>query len=313
MSEDLCRKNQYNEIPSPVKTAQQQLPMTSPTQLDQQLPIAAKQTQALVVDVSAGVTDTESGDQKQGREDNETPVHTPVLSKSPVGRMNSVERLRYTASTLRESGETDDDNDTATKGTAANAPSSSSRAKQSGPATNTAGGEDSSSTSNIAGGSNNVLSGPAQVPTTPRANSHGTSVVPTPSVPQSPKTSTRNIFPRGFMSLTARFASPRENSSAISSAMAADTTAEQSDARSDYLLALAAGESTESVGASGSSRRQENNNNNKGDPEPASSVNFMELSDKAWGGYLKYNDSIITDIFAGQLMSTIECTTCHNK
>lgn len=33
----------------------------------------------------------------------------------------------------------------------------------------------------------------------------------------------------------------------------------------------------------------------------------------AWGKYLKLNDSVITDIFAGQLQSTIECSTCHHR
>jgi hypothetical protein len=33
----------------------------------------------------------------------------------------------------------------------------------------------------------------------------------------------------------------------------------------------------------------------------------------AWDKYLKLNDSIVTDIFAGQLQSTIECLTCHHR
>lgn len=33
----------------------------------------------------------------------------------------------------------------------------------------------------------------------------------------------------------------------------------------------------------------------------------------AWKRYLKLNDSVITDIFAGQLQSTIECLTCHHR
>ena len=39
----------------------------------------------------------------------------------------------------------------------------------------------------------------------------------------------------------------------------------------------------------------------------------MNESRKAWNQYLKMNDSIITDIFGGQLQSTITCLTCHNK
>jgi len=33
----------------------------------------------------------------------------------------------------------------------------------------------------------------------------------------------------------------------------------------------------------------------------------------AWGKYLKLNDSVITDLFAGQLQSTIECMTCRHR
>eukprot|EP01032_Pedospumella_encystans_P029593 gene29593-33414_t len=33
----------------------------------------------------------------------------------------------------------------------------------------------------------------------------------------------------------------------------------------------------------------------------------------AWSKYLKLNDSVITDLFAGQLQSTIECMTCHHR
>lgn len=34
---------------------------------------------------------------------------------------------------------------------------------------------------------------------------------------------------------------------------------------------------------------------------------------QSWDKYLKLNDSIVTDIFAGQLQSTIECLTCHHR
>ena len=33
----------------------------------------------------------------------------------------------------------------------------------------------------------------------------------------------------------------------------------------------------------------------------------------AWMKYLKLNDSVVTDIFAGQLQSTIECLTCRHR
>ena len=38
-----------------------------------------------------------------------------------------------------------------------------------------------------------------------------------------------------------------------------------------------------------------------------------EMANTAWQQYLDFNDSIVTDIFAGQLQSTIECLTCANK
>lgn len=38
-----------------------------------------------------------------------------------------------------------------------------------------------------------------------------------------------------------------------------------------------------------------------------------EESRKAWNSYLTLNDSVVTDIFAGQLQSTLECLTCRNK
>jgi ubiquitin C-terminal hydrolase len=33
----------------------------------------------------------------------------------------------------------------------------------------------------------------------------------------------------------------------------------------------------------------------------------------AWDKYLQLNDSIITDLFAGQLQSTIKCLTCNHR
>ena len=39
----------------------------------------------------------------------------------------------------------------------------------------------------------------------------------------------------------------------------------------------------------------------------------LQQSRKAWDGYLALNDSVVTDIFAGQLQSTIECLTCHHR
>ena len=39
----------------------------------------------------------------------------------------------------------------------------------------------------------------------------------------------------------------------------------------------------------------------------------QEAATKAWNSYLNHNDSIITDLFAGQLQSTIECLHCHHR
>ena len=34
---------------------------------------------------------------------------------------------------------------------------------------------------------------------------------------------------------------------------------------------------------------------------------------KAWNSYLSHNDSVVTDIFAGQLQGTVECTECKHR
>ena len=39
----------------------------------------------------------------------------------------------------------------------------------------------------------------------------------------------------------------------------------------------------------------------------------IKESKAAWESHMKKNDSVITDIFGGQLQSTIECLTCHNR
>ena len=44
-----------------------------------------------------------------------------------------------------------------------------------------------------------------------------------------------------------------------------------------------------------------------------SRLTAIEGSKVAWASYLDFNSSIITDIFAGQLQSTIECLTCKNR
>ena len=44
-----------------------------------------------------------------------------------------------------------------------------------------------------------------------------------------------------------------------------------------------------------------------------SRLTAIEGSKVAWASYLDFNSSVITDIFAGQLQSTIECLTCKNR
>lgn len=43
----------------------------------------------------------------------------------------------------------------------------------------------------------------------------------------------------------------------------------------------------------------------------APALTLDELASQSWAQYLRKNDSIITDLFAGQLQSTIECQSCH--
>ena len=49
-------------------------------------------------------------------------------------------------------------------------------------------------------------------------------------------------------------------------------------------------------------------NTNEGQPK-----DLLSIAKQSWATYLKYNDSIITDIFGGQLQSTVECLSCHNR
>lgn len=59
--------------------------------------------------------------------------------------------------------------------------------------------------------------------------------------------------------------------------------------------------------------------NAKAPPPPATAPPAVTIltpqaeSAIAWKRYLKLNDSVITDIFAGQLQSTIECLTCRHR
>lgn len=48
-------------------------------------------------------------------------------------------------------------------------------------------------------------------------------------------------------------------------------------------------------------------------PSTDSTDNCLSESQKAWAQYLGNNNSIITDIFGGQLQSLIECSVCHHK
>lgn len=38
-----------------------------------------------------------------------------------------------------------------------------------------------------------------------------------------------------------------------------------------------------------------------------------KAASESWGNYLSNNDSIITDLFSGQLQNTVECLVCHHK
>jgi ubiquitin C-terminal hydrolase len=40
---------------------------------------------------------------------------------------------------------------------------------------------------------------------------------------------------------------------------------------------------------------------------------IQEEAEKAWKAYMKFNDSVISDLFAGQLQSTIECSSCQHR
>jgi ubiquitin C-terminal hydrolase len=42
-------------------------------------------------------------------------------------------------------------------------------------------------------------------------------------------------------------------------------------------------------------------------------MSSSEEASKAWANYLRHNDSVVTDIFAGQMQSTVECLTCGHK
>ena len=42
------------------------------------------------------------------------------------------------------------------------------------------------------------------------------------------------------------------------------------------------------------------------------SLSPQQAAYKAWQGYMKLNDSVVSDLFAGMLQSTLECQTCKN-
>lgn len=48
-------------------------------------------------------------------------------------------------------------------------------------------------------------------------------------------------------------------------------------------------------------------------PPPLIPQSCVDLAIQSWQQYLKLNDSIVTDLFAGQLQSTVECLTCHTR
>lgn len=72
-------------------------------------------------------------------------------------------------------------------------------------------------------------------------------------------------------------------------------------------------------GIMGGSRRgaalkeESNQQQNEGEQKEVKVPSLDEEAAVAWKRYLQLNDSIITDLFAGMLQSTIECLTCHHK
>lgn len=46
---------------------------------------------------------------------------------------------------------------------------------------------------------------------------------------------------------------------------------------------------------------------------PEEKLTLDQQALKSWIAYLKFNDSIITDLFAGLLHSVVECQECHNR
>ena len=46
---------------------------------------------------------------------------------------------------------------------------------------------------------------------------------------------------------------------------------------------------------------------------PTAPKTVVEEAALAWSRYLSTNDSIVSDMFAGQLQGTVQCTVCHNR
>jgi ubiquitin C-terminal hydrolase len=63
----------------------------------------------------------------------------------------------------------------------------------------------------------------------------------------------------------------------------------------------------------GSERASTHSDGGEGNSCTLTPVNVEEEATKAWDRYLKFNDSIITDIFGGLLQSTVQCLTCQHR
>jgi hypothetical protein len=63
----------------------------------------------------------------------------------------------------------------------------------------------------------------------------------------------------------------------------------------------------------GSGRASTHSDGGEGSSVNLAPVNVEEEAMNAWDRYLKFNDSIITDIFGGLLQSTVQCLTCQHR
>lgn len=101
-----------------------------------------------------------------------------------------------------------------------------------------------------------------------------------------------------------------EEHSSMPRALTAENLKEVSDAARAEIAAKQHSESTED-GSSGGAISEEEAARREHDSK------YEQIAKKSaresWGHYLKNNDSIITDLFSGQLQSTVECLVCHHR